>query len=72
MWCDIWFFYGWVCPTHWGLDQTDPNAAITDMQAMNASVRNVVFAPAFFATPVVLLASALLAFSCGNRRAALF
>ena len=41
------------------------------MQAMNASVRNVVFAPVFFATPVVLLASALLAFSCRNRRAAL-
>ena len=42
------------------------------MQAMNASVRNVVFAPVFFATPVVLLASALLAFGCGNRRAAWF
>ena len=39
---------------------------------MNASVRNVVFAPVFFATPVVLLASALLAFGCGNRRAAWF
>jgi len=42
------------------------------MQAMNASVRNVVYAPVFFATPVVLLASALLAFGCGNRRAAWF
>ena len=39
---------------------------------MNASVRNVVYAPVFFATPVVLLASALLAFGCGNRRAAWF
>ena len=66
------FFYAWVCPTHWGLDQIDPNTAIAAMQAMNASVRNVVFAPAFFATPVVLLASDLLAFGCGNRRAALF
>ena len=66
------FFYAWVCPTHWGLDQIDPNTAITAMQAMNASVRNVVFAPASFATPVVLLASALLAFSCRNRHAALF
>ena len=42
------------------------------MQAMNSSVRNVVYAPVFFATPVVLLASALLAFGCGNRRAAWF
>jgi uncharacterized membrane protein len=66
------YFYAWICPTPWGLDQIDPNTAITAMQAMNASVRNVVFAPVFFATPVVLLASALLAFGCGNRRAAWF
>ena len=65
------YFYAWICPTPWGLDQIDPNTAITAMQAMNASVRNVVFAPAFFATPLVVLASALLAFSCCNRRAAL-
>ena len=54
------------------LDQIDPNTALTIMQAMNASVRNVVLAPAFFATLVVLLVNALLAFSCGNHRAALF
>jgi len=66
------YFYAWICPTPWGLDQIDPNTAITAMQAMNASVRNVVFAPVFFATPVVLRASALLAFGCGNRRAAWF
>lgn len=66
------YFYAWICPTPWGLDQIDPNTAITAMQAMNASVRNVVYAPVFFATPVVLLASALLAFGCGNRRAAWF
>ncbi|MDC0541270.1 hypothetical protein OAO50_06325 [Paracoccaceae bacterium] len=66
------YFYAWICPTPWGLDQIDPNTAITAMQAMNASVRNVVFAPVVFATPVVLLASALLAFGCGNRRAAWF
>ena len=42
------------------------------MQAINASVRNVVFVPVFFAKHVVLLASALLAFGCGNRRAAWF
>ncbi|TIP78494.1 MAG: hypothetical protein E5X60_39655, partial [Mesorhizobium sp.] len=48
------FFYAWVCSTMWGLDQTDPRVAIEAMQAMNASVRNAVFFPAFFLTPVVL------------------
>lgn len=55
------FFYAWVCSTMWGLDQADPRVAIAAMQAMNTSVRNAVFAPAFFGTPVVLfLTSAVL------------
>lgn len=48
------FFYAWVCSTMWGLDAADPRVAIQAMQAMNASVRNPVFFPAFFLTPVVL------------------
>lgn len=48
------FFYAWVCSTMWGLDSIDPRIAIQAMQAMNGSVRNAVFAPAFFATPVFL------------------
>ncbi len=48
------FFYAWVCSTMWGLDDADPRVAIEAMQAMNASVRNAVFFPAFFLTPVVL------------------
>jgi uncharacterized membrane protein len=48
------FFYAWVCSTMWGLDQADPRVAIAAMQAMNVSVRNAVFFPAFFLTPVVL------------------
>lgn len=48
------FFYAWVCSTMWGLDMADPRIAIEAMQAMNASVRNAVFAPAFFGTPFVL------------------
>lgn len=48
------FFYAWICSTMWGLDNADPRVAIAAMQAMNASVRNAVFAPAFFGTPVVL------------------
>ena len=47
------FFYAWVCSTMWGLDMADPRVAIAAMQAMNASVRNAVFAPAFFGTAPV-------------------
>ncbi|WP_299904859.1 anthrone oxygenase family protein [uncultured Paracoccus sp.] len=47
----------------WGLDAADPQVAIAAMQAMNASVRNAVFAPAFFGMPLVLLVTAL-----ANRR----
>lgn len=55
------FFFAWVCSTMWGLDTLNPNVAIAAMQAMNASVRNGVFAPAFFGTPIVLIFTALLA-----------
>ena len=48
------FFYAWVCSTMWGLDAADTRVAIASMQAMNASVRNIVFAPAFFGTPFAL------------------
>ena len=65
------FFYAWVCSILWGLDRIDPNTAFTAMQAMNASARRVVFAPAFFTTSVVWLANTLLPFICHNRRAAL-
>jgi uncharacterized membrane protein len=64
------FFYAWVCSTMWGLDQVDPRVAIAAMQGMNASVRNAVFAPAFFGTPLVLAVTALLARRARSRRAA--
>ena len=64
------FFYAWVCSTMWGLDAADPDVAIAAMQAMNASVRNPVFAPAFFGTPAVLAAAALVAWTAAERRAA--
>lgn len=54
------FFFAWVCSTMWGLDDADPRVAIAAMQAMNASVRNAVFFPAFFLTPVALGAAGLL------------
>ena len=65
------FFYAWICSTMWGLDAADPRVAIAAMQAMNASVRNAVFAPAFFGTPLVLAVTAALALLAGYRRAAL-
>ncbi|MCB9930329.1 MAG: DUF1772 domain-containing protein [Alphaproteobacteria bacterium] len=64
------FFYAWVCSTMWGLDAADPRVAIEAMQAMNASVRNPVFAPAFFGTPVVCLATGGLLHVTGLRHSA--
>ena len=64
------FFFAWVCSTMWGLDSADPNVAIAAMQAMNASVRNWVFAPAFFGTPVLLMFTALVAIRARERRVA--
>ncbi|NNE12373.1 MAG: DUF1772 domain-containing protein, partial [Ilumatobacter sp.] len=63
------FFYAWICSTMWGLDDADPRVAIAAMQAMNASVRNAVFFPAFFLTPVVLGAAAVLLHRDDRRRA---
>ena len=55
----------------WGLDVADPNVAISAMQAMNASVRNPVFAQAFFGTPLLFLAATLVAWNGTERRVAL-
>ena len=63
------FFYAWVCSTMWGLDATDPRIAIAAMQAMNASVRNAVFAPAFFGTPFVLALAGVFSLLSGRRAA---
>ncbi|WP_274424826.1 anthrone oxygenase family protein [Chelativorans sp. YIM 93263] len=66
------FFYAWVCSTMWGLDQADPRVAIEAMQAMNASVRNAVFFPAFFLTPVILTVTAAVTRFTGQSAAALW
>ena len=67
------FFYAWVCSTMWGLDDADPRVAIEAMQAMNGSVRNGVFFPAFFLTPVVgAVAAALLRRDRRSRAAVMF
>lgn len=59
------FFYAWICSTMWGLDAADPRTAIAAMQAMNASLRNAVFAPAFFGTPLVLAVTAMALWRAG-------
>ena len=66
------FFYAWVCSTMWGLDFADPRIAVAAMQAMNASVRNAVFAPAFFGTPTVLFITTLALIITGQRAAAVW
>lgn len=65
------FFYAWICSTMWGLDAIDPRIAIQAMNGMNDSVRNAVFAPAFFGTPLALFVTAALARGAGARQAAL-
>lgn len=64
------FFYAWVCSTMWGLDGADPKVAIAAMQAMNGSVRNAVFAPAFFFTPFALWLVAGLSIFAKNKPSA--
>lgn len=64
------FFFAWVCSTMWGLDAADPRIAIEAMQAMNASVRNMTFAPAFFGTPFALWLAAVLLWKIHNTRSA--
>ena len=54
------FFYAYVCSAMWGLDVVDPRIAIPAMQGINDVVRNAVFFPAFFLTPVLLLVAGLL------------
>jgi uncharacterized membrane protein len=52
------FYYAYACSVMLGLAQTDDRTFVTAMQAINASVRNAAFAPAFFGS---LLLSLILA-----------
>lgn len=65
------FFFAWVCSTLWGLDNLPARTAIEAMNAMNGIVRNGVFFPAFFLTPAVLGATALIAYLQQRQRAGL-
>jgi uncharacterized membrane protein len=54
------FFYAYSMSVMWALDAIDPKAAIASMQSINIVVRNAIFFPAFFGTPVVALVAAAL------------
>ena len=47
------FFYAYTSTVMRGLDEADPAVAIAAMQAINANVRNAVFAPSFFGPLIV-------------------
>ena len=64
------FFYAYSASVMRGLDYVEPTVAIPAMQGINATVRNAVFAPAFFGTPIALFLSGLLAFAVRRRASA--
>lgn len=65
------FFYAYSCSVMWGLDTSDPKAAIAAMQGINVAVRNAAFFPAFFGMPVAALVAAALWLPLGRRDVAL-
>ncbi|HEV7325291.1 MAG TPA: anthrone oxygenase family protein [Bosea sp. (in: a-proteobacteria)] len=65
------FFYAYSMSVMWALDAVDPKAAIAAMQSINIVVRNAIFFPAFFGTPVVALIAAGLWWQAGAGQVAL-
>lgn len=65
------FFYAYSMSVMWALDAVDPKAAIASMQSINIIVRNAIFFPAFFGTPVVALVAAGLWWKQGAGQVAL-
>ncbi len=64
------FFYAYASSVMFGLNAIDPRDAIAAMKGINATVRNAVFAPAFFGAPVAAFLTAALLLRLGRRRAA--
>lgn len=65
------FFYAYSVSVMRGLDAATPQQAIGAMQGINITIRNAWFAPAFFGTPILAAASAVLLFWLSQRRAAI-
>lgn len=64
------FFYSYWCSVMIGLDAAAPETGLAAMQAINRTVRNIRFAPAFFGPLAVLPLAALAAWRAGTRAAA--
>lgn len=64
------FFYAYSVSVMRGLDAATPQQAIGAMQGINATIRNAWFAPAFFGTPILAVASGVLLFWLKQRGAA--
>ena len=60
------FYYAYACSVMLGLARTDDRTFVAAMQAINASVRNAAFAPAFFGS--LLLSVALAVAAVARRR----
>ncbi len=65
------FFYAYSVSVMRGLDAVAPQNAITAMQGINATVRNAMFAPAFFGTPLAAIAAGAAFLVIGRKRAGL-
>ncbi|MFD9898602.1 DUF1772 domain-containing protein [Mesorhizobium sp. NPDC059025] len=65
------FFYAYTSSVMRGLDAVAPAHAVVAMQGINATVRNAVFAPAFFGTPIAATLAAVALLGAGWRAAAL-
>ncbi len=61
------FFYAYACSVMIGLAAVDAGTAIRAMQGINATVRNIYFAPAFFGPPVIALLTVWVAYRQGRR-----
>jgi uncharacterized membrane protein len=54
------FFYAYSSTVMRGFDAIEPHQAIAAMQGINANVRNAVFAPAFFGTPLAAVVTGVI------------
>lgn len=64
------FFYAYTSSVMRGLDAVAPAHAIAAMQGINAMVRNAVFAPVFFGTPIAATLAGAALLGAGRRAAA--
>lgn len=62
------FFYAYSCSVMTGLDYADPLSAIKAMQAINATIKNQWFAPAFFGTILSGILATIIVYKHSNRK----